>query len=55
MIILGVYLARKTYSEVSDFRPLNASYATREMLLLDRSIRLSLRWFANAFGGISVM
>lgn len=44
-----------TYREASDFSPENASWATREMLLLDKSIRRNRRWFAKAFGGSSVM
>lgn len=44
-----------TYSVVSAFRPLSASWAILEMLLLDKSIRLKRRKFANAFGGSSVM
>lgn len=44
-----------TYSDASDFNPEKASWATLEMLLLDKSIRRSRRWFANAFGGNSVM
>lgn len=41
--------------DVKDLSPAKASWATREMLLFDKSIRRSLRWFANALVGISVM
>lgn len=44
-----------TYSVVSDFNPVNASCAIREMLLFDRSMRRSRLKFENAFGVISVM
>lgn len=44
-----------TYSVVNDFRPLNASWAMREMLLLDKSMRRNRLKLANAFGVISVM
>lgn len=41
--------------DVNDLSPAKASWETREMLLFDKSIRRSLRWFANALVGISVM
>lgn len=44
-----------TYSDVSDLSPEKASCATRVMLLLDKSIRRSRRWLANAFGVSSVI
>ena len=40
---------------MSDFNPAKASWATREMLLLDKSILRSRRWLAKAFGGSSVI
>lgn len=47
--------AKKTYSVVNDFKPEKASCATRDILLLDKSIRRSLLKLENAFGSNSVM
>lgn len=44
-----------TYSDVSDLSPEKASCATLVMLLLDKSMRRSRRWLANAFGVSSVI
>jgi len=44
-----------TYRVVNCFRPLSASWAIRDMLLLDRSMRRSRRKLENDFGGSSVM
>lgn len=44
-----------TYSVVNDLRPANASCATRDILLFDKSMRRNRLKFANAFGVISVM
>lgn len=44
-----------TYSVVNDLSPANASCATRDILLFDRSMRRNRLKFANAFGVISVM
>lgn len=44
-----------TYRVVKDFSPLNASWATLEMLLFDKSIRRNRLKLENDFGGISVI
>lgn len=44
-----------TYSVVSDFKPVNASCAIREILLFDKSMRRNRLKLENAFGVISVI